>query len=68
MTAKLIIEGFNSIVEAKAFADWYEGSGEQSIPDWLEELCHEGEISVSNMSARSVRTIGDNIVMTLECS
>ena len=65
--AEVIIKGFNNLTEARAFVDWYDGTGEQHIPTWLEELKHIGEIDVDNMEARSIETVGDNVVMTLDC-
>ena len=34
---KVVFDGFETEEQAKAFADWYEGSGEQSSEIWLEE-------------------------------
>lgn len=33
----VVIAGFKSEEDAKAFIDWYKGSGEQSSADWQEE-------------------------------
>jgi hypothetical protein len=34
---KVVFEGFQTEQQAKAFAQWYEGSGEQDSGVWLEE-------------------------------
>ena len=34
---KVIIDGFVDKEHAKAFCDWYEGSGEQYSDEWMEE-------------------------------
>jgi hypothetical protein len=33
---KVVFDGFETEEQAKAFADWYEGSGEQDSSNWLE--------------------------------
>lgn len=44
-TFSVVFHGFTSKKQAKAFADWYEGQGEQDACDWLEE--HVGVISAN---------------------
>jgi hypothetical protein len=34
---KVVFDGFETEEQAKAFASWYEGSGEQDASYWLEE-------------------------------
>jgi hypothetical protein len=34
---KVVFDGFETEEQAKAFADWYEGSGEQDSECWLQE-------------------------------
>ena len=45
--------GFRTIEQAKAFASWYSGSGEQEAPLWMEE--HAG---VTSCYAESIDTDG----------
>jgi len=33
---KVVFDGFETEEQAKAFADWYEGSGEQDAGTWLD--------------------------------
>lgn len=33
---KVVFDGFETLEQAKAFADWYSGSGEQCSGDWLD--------------------------------
>lgn len=49
MEYKLIIEGFTSIAQMKAFYNWYEGQGEQDATVWFEIAKDEGEIDVDFM-------------------
>lgn len=35
--ARLIIEGFETIDDAKEYASWFEGQGEQDAFIWMEE-------------------------------
>jgi hypothetical protein len=35
---KVIFEGFETEEQAKTFADWYEGQGEQDSAMWLENI------------------------------
>lgn len=36
MKHKVVFDGFETLEQAKAFADWYSGSGEQESGYWLE--------------------------------
>ncbi|MDD3040572.1 hypothetical protein [Bacteroides sp.] len=42
-TFEVVISGFMSRDEAKAFIRWYEGQGEQMITDWMECARDSGE-------------------------
>lgn len=67
MSIKLVIDGFNTISEAKAFVDWYEGQGEQDASIWFECRKDEGEIPSSSMLCESSETIDSETVnMTLK--
>lgn len=48
---KLLIEGFKTKAQAEAFADWYEGQGEQDADIWFEIHQSEGKLDVSSMHA-----------------
>lgn len=56
MSYKLTITGFTSLAQVQAFADWYEGQGEQHAWEWFEEREHEGEIDVTSMNTKSITT------------
>lgn len=45
----LLITGFKTKAQVKAFYDWYEGQGEQDAPYWFECRKQEGEIDVETM-------------------
>lgn len=42
-----MIKGFTSMAQVKAFADWYDGQGEQDSSVWFECRKDEGEIDCS---------------------
>ena len=46
----LIIKGFTSKAQLKAFSDWYSGQGEQDAAYWFESMKDEGELDCSFMS------------------
>jgi hypothetical protein len=43
----LIIKGFTSMAQVKAFADWYDAQGEQDSAIWFECRQDKGEIDCS---------------------
>lgn len=43
------VEGFKTEAQAKAFIEWYEGSGEQNASIWFDARKSEGEIDVDFM-------------------
>lgn len=45
----LLLNGFKTKEQVKAFIDWYEGQGEQDAAIWFEERKLEGEIDVDFM-------------------
>lgn len=45
----LRIDGFQNEAQARAFIEWYEGSGEQAAGDWFSCRMEEGEIDVDFM-------------------
>ena len=49
MNYSLLITGFKTKAQVKAFYDWYEGQGEQNAPYWFECRKQEGEIDVETM-------------------
>lgn len=65
----LTIKGFNTIAEANAFADWYEGQGEQDASIWFECRKDEGEIDVHSMLVdchKPYEITDTNLTMTIE--
>ncbi len=45
----LLLKGFKTKEQVKAFIDWYEGQGEQDACAWFECRKSEGEIDVDFM-------------------
>lgn len=45
----LLITGFKTPEQVKAFADWYEGQGEQDASIWFECRVDEGKLDVDFM-------------------
>lgn len=67
MAHRLIIEGFNTKAEAQAFADWYEGAGEQDAANWFEARKEEGVIDVDWMgNVGTVQEDGNDLIMTVK--
>jgi hypothetical protein len=67
MSIKLVIEGFDTIEEAKAFASWYGGQGEQDACIWFECRKDEGKIPSSSMLQKSTKQIdAETISMILK--
>ena len=56
----LKITGFSSLAEAKAFADWYWGQGEQDSCIWFEECVIQKQIQHSSMDCDGIEKIDDN--------
>ena len=46
---QVVVTGFQTEAQAKAFIEWYEGQGEQDAGIWFECRKEEGEISVDWM-------------------
>lgn len=43
----VLIKGFKNKEQALAFIGWYEGSGEQSAYDWLQENCPDCPVTTN---------------------
>jgi hypothetical protein len=66
--AKLIFEGL-TLNQAKALAEWFEGSGEQDAHNWFDDSAPEEEYVYANVSrddAEYIKVEGDTV--TLFCS
>lgn len=46
---QVVVTGFHTEAQAKAFIQWYEGQGEQDAAIWFECRKEEGEIDVDWM-------------------
>ncbi len=46
---QVVVTGFRTEAQAKAFIEWYEGQGEQDAGVWFECRKEEGEIDVDWM-------------------
>lgn len=54
--------GFRTEEQAKAFAEWYDGSGEQDAAGWMEENAR-----VSSCNTKNLDKIGDgHFLVTLD--
>jgi len=58
---KVIFEGFDTLKQASAFADWYAGSGEQYSECWLEE-----HTDLSFAYVYDVTYSGNNVTVELD--
>ena len=52
--------GFKTALQAQAFADWYEGQGEQDVATWMEE--HTG---VSSCNTEKVLSVSQGYIVML---
>ena len=43
---RVIFDGFETEEEAIAFAEWYEGDGEQHSGDWMSETTKVGDVLI----------------------
>lgn len=67
MGYEVVVKGFNTEDEAKAFMHWYEGSGEQEIPYWLEEADNvETDYMNVDMSKYDDSPIGKTFILPLK--
>lgn len=46
---QVVFNGFKTMEQAKSFASWYQGSGEQSSEPWLEE---HSDISAAHVDGK----------------
>jgi len=66
MAHRLIIEGFSTKAEARAFADWYSGAGERDSAYWFEALRDEGESDIAWIGTTGpIVQDGDDLIMTV---
>lgn len=52
--------GFRTLEQAKEFAAWYSGAGEQDAPIWMEE-----HVGVTSCYAESIDTVKDGTGVTV---
>lgn len=64
---RVVVEGFTTMTQAEAFADWYGGAGEQDASFWFEARKEEGEIDVDWMGTDGPLVKEDNdIIMKIK--
>ena len=56
---KVIFDGFETIEQARTFAEWYSGSGEQDSCIWLEENCDLKAANVNTITIEEESVIID---------
>lgn len=61
---RLVIEGFETVEQAKHWAEWYEGQGEQDWPIWMECRRDEGA-DVSEARCKSITIDGNTVTMRI---
>jgi len=59
MEYQVTFKGFKTSQQANAFAEWYSGSGEQAVGDWLEE---HSDICSANTKSIKIKENGNIIV------
>ena len=63
MAWKVTFDGFETQEQAQAFADWYEGQGEQNSDIWLEE---HTDLTYANSDSETVLVADQTIVVGLK--
>ena len=62
----LTIKGFKNKAQVKAFAEWYEGQGEQDASMWFGEMLSDGELDITFMPVNlSIPYVWDDSNMTI---
>lgn len=60
------IKGFRNIDEAKEFANWYSGQGEQDITFWLEARKAAGRLDCEWMGVKNIESSDNTVIINLD--
>lgn len=63
--ARLIFEGI-SLKDAKIFANWYEGQGEQDAAIWFEDRDSHAPLTDVSRKGGYMEVNGDNVIVYLK--